>query len=211
MLRSLALFLKQIGYSGIMVLMDELELIQDQTRRVRNTAYESLRQLVDNPFAVPGYIFIGAATPEMFVSPKGFQEYTALWQRSGLAFGLQREDEPINYRGVVVDLERTPLNSKELLEIARRVRAIYSIAESWNAAAAVPDEALATLVHFVERESVDVSKPRWLIATTMDVLMKKQQDEDYDVLHRIPEDARRTAEQIREAERRRHRQIGEGV
>lgn len=209
MLRSLAVLLKHLGYHGLMILMDELELIHEQPKRVRDAAYESLRQLVDNPFAVPSYIFIGAATPEMFTSPRGFQEYVALWQRAGLAFGLQREDEPVNYRGVVVDLERTPLSSEELVEIARRVRAIYGVAESWDAASGMPDDVLERLVSHIEGESADLSKPRWVVATVLDQLMKTRQDPSYDVLHRIPQDVRNAAERIQEAERRRHRQIDE--
>ncbi len=208
MMRSLSYFLKHIGYGGIMVLMDELELILDQTPRVRNSAYESLRQLVDNPLNLPGYIFIGAATPEMFTNQRGFSEYTALQQRAGLAFGLQRHDEPINYRSVVVDLERTPLNTSELVLIAENIRAIFGSAYACDASLLLPDGELSELVQYIEKGMADLSKPRMVVTTTVDILDKKQDDPGYDVLNRIPNDVRLVAERIQLQEQQRHRQIG---
>jgi hypothetical protein len=209
MLRSLATFLRHLGHRGLVVILDELELIREQSRRVRDSAYESLRLLTDNPYVVPSYVFLGAATREMFLpNMNGFDTYQPLYQRFGLAFLPHGPGEPCNWRGTVIDLERTPLTEADLRAIAVRLRVIDAIAGAWDAAAAVPDAALDRLVQFVSKTSGDTSKPRWLIATLVDVLQKKQQDAGYDVLGRIPEAARTAASAIRLQEQRRHRKLG---
>jgi hypothetical protein len=210
MLRSLAVLLRLLGHGGLVLILDELELIREQRQRVRDHAYESLRLLADNPYGVPGYVFLGAALREMFQPKKGgFDTYPALWQRLGLAFLPQAAGEPVNYRGTVIDLERTPLTAEELRGIAGRVRALFGIAEGWDAAAALPDGLLAQLVGHVTRTCGSASTPRHLIATLLDLLGKKRQDTCYDIAAHIPQAARDTALLIRRQEQQRRRQIGE--
>jgi len=48
MLRSLVQFFKHLGYSGLVLFLDELELIMRQRRRVRDASYEILRQFIDD-------------------------------------------------------------------------------------------------------------------------------------------------------------------
>jgi hypothetical protein len=210
MLRSLAVFLRLLGYGGLVLILDELELIREQRQSVRDHAYESLRLLVDNPYGVPGYVFLGAALREMF-QPKrgGFDTYPALWQRLGLAFLSQGAGEPVNFRSTVIDLEKTPLTLEELRGIAGRVRALFGIAEQWDAAAALPDDLLAQLVEHVARTSGSASTPRHLIVTLLDLLRKKRQDAAYEVAARIPQAVLDTTLLIRRREQERRRQIGE--
>ncbi len=62
MIRSLVLFLKHLGYSGLVLFLDELELICYQNYPIRDSAYEALRQFIDDAESVPSFLLICSLT-----------------------------------------------------------------------------------------------------------------------------------------------------
>jgi len=138
MLNSLNSFLRYCGHKGLILLLDELETVIAQAASIRNAAYENVRLLIDNTEQAAYFHIFFAIIPDVLSSEKGFKSYDALWSRVR-TIGQQ---ERLNYRSVLVDLHRTPLQSDELIELGRRLRRIHQISYRWEAANAVPDKLL---------------------------------------------------------------------
>lgn len=181
--RSMAALVRALGASGLVILIDELELITFQNRRVQDAAYSTLRQLIDSAdgggdtHPPEGIFVLGAATPEMF-EEEGFKKYPALWDRvaPGLTGSLLRtlglDEKPwINPSAVVIDLDLARLDQLALGEIARKVREAHGIAYGWPATEVVEDAVLDRAVrHVIEIQLMGKSPPRILIKTLVELL-----------------------------------------
>ena len=135
MLVSLIVFLRYLGYQGLILLLDELEIVMAQSASVRNAAYENVRLLIDNAEQAHHLHVFFSIIPDVILAEKGFKSYDALWSRVR-AVG---EGGQLNYRSIVIDLHRTPLATAELLELGRCLRRLHEIAYRWEAAELVPD------------------------------------------------------------------------
>ncbi|MGD9210216.1 MAG: DUF2791 family P-loop domain-containing protein [Desulfobacteraceae bacterium] len=141
MLNSLNAFLRFTGHKGLILLLDELETVIAQSASVRNAAYENVRLLIDNSEQAQYFHIFFAIIPDVLLSEKGFKSYDALWSRVR-SIGQKTR---LNYRGVLIDLHRTPLTTKELLELGRCLRRIHEISYRWDAAATVPDKLITDI------------------------------------------------------------------
>jgi hypothetical protein len=139
LLLSLILFLRHLGYQGLIVLFDELETVMGQSATVRNAAYENVRLLIDNAEQAHHLHVFFSIIPEVLLAEKGFKSYDALWSRVRAVGGSGR----LNYRSIVIDLHRTPLEIPELLILGKHLRRIHELAYRWNAEAVVTD-------HFIQ-------------------------------------------------------------
>jgi hypothetical protein len=135
LLVSLIAFLRHLGHQGLILLLDELETVMTQSASVRNAAYENVRLFIDNAEQAHHLHVFFSIIPDVILSEKGFRSYDALWSRVR-AIG---EGGRLNYRSIVIDLHRTPLETAELLELGRRLRHIHELAYRWEAEALVPD------------------------------------------------------------------------
>jgi hypothetical protein len=61
------------------------------------------------------------------------------------------ESDRMNYRSIVIDLHRTPLETAELLELGRRLRHIHELAYRWEAAPIVTDAFLDEVCQMQQR------------------------------------------------------------
>ncbi|MBF0353549.1 MAG: DUF2791 family P-loop domain-containing protein [SAR324 cluster bacterium] len=129
LLRSLIAFLKYLGYQGLILLLDELETIIAQGTAVRNSAYENIRLLIDNTEQTEFMHIFFSIIPDVLSSEKGFKSYDALWSRVRSV----GEGKKLNYRGVLVDLHRTPLETREFVDLGLCLRQIHEIAYRWDA------------------------------------------------------------------------------
>jgi len=137
MLRSLIQFLKHLGYSGLVLFLDELELIMAQGQRVRDTNYDVLRQFIDDADNLSNFLLLCSATPKMRDDDqRGFPSYPPLWQRLGGMLGGVKGD----YRAITVNLDEAPLSDDDLLELAKRLRTVHSVANAWHAEQIVSDD-----------------------------------------------------------------------
>jgi len=204
MMRSLSVFIRHIGFSGLLVLLDELDRIQNLTARARQNCYQVLRELMDNTDGqggMQGTLFYCAAPPEMFTSDRGFNEYDALRTRMKTAAGGGSDQSGVDYRGTIIDLERTPLTTEDYYEMARQVRDIHALALGWDARTAVPDEKLNMIVDRIigEARAYSMSQPR-LVATNIAVIIDlAEQGQDYDVGAVVKQSAKRLEESREEA------------
>lgn len=128
-LQSLLVFLRYLGYKGLILLMDELETVIAQSASVRNAAYENVRLLIDNTEQAQHlHIFI-SIIPDVILSEKGIKSYDALWSRVR-SIG---EGKKLNYRSILIDLHRTPLDTREMIQLGLLLRRIHEISYRWDA------------------------------------------------------------------------------
>ena len=129
LLGSLIAFLQHTGYKGLILLMDELETVIAQSTSVRNAAYENVRLLIDNTEQAQHLHIFFSIIPDVILAEKGFKSYDALWSRVR-SIG---EGKRLNYRSVLVDLHRTPLETEELVDLGLYLRRIHEISYRWEA------------------------------------------------------------------------------
>lgn len=129
MLRSLSTFLRYRGFGGILVLLDEVENVIQQTPSARRTAYTVLRELIDNVDDRHGMTrtaFYISGTPDLFDGEKGLTEYEALAARVLLPSDLSHP----NPAAAVVDLSLYPLTKESLALIGEKITQLHSIAKN---------------------------------------------------------------------------------
>jgi len=147
LLLSLILFLRYLGHQGLILLLDELETVMAQSASVRNAAYENVRLLIDNAEQAHHLHVFFSIIPDVLLSDKGFKSYDALWSRVRSV----GESRRLNYRSIVIDLHRTPLEVPELLELGRRLRRIHELAYRWEAEAIMTDPFIGQVCDTQER------------------------------------------------------------
>jgi hypothetical protein len=129
LLVSLITFLRYLGYQGLILLLDELETVMTQSATIRNAAYENVRLFIDNAEQAHHLHVFFSIIPDVILADKGFKSYDALWSRVRSVGDSRR----LNYRSIVIDLHRTPLEIPELLELGKRLRRIHEFAYRWQA------------------------------------------------------------------------------
>lgn len=201
MLRSLIQFLKHLGCSGLVLFLDELELIMVQGQRVRDTNYDVLRQFIDDADNLSNFLLLCSATPKMRDDDqRGFPSYPPLWQRLGGMLGGVKGD----YRAITVNLDEAPLSDDDLLELAKRLRTVHSIAYGRDAKQIVPDEFLRQLVQVLKQQATELSVPRLVVQTTVSLLEAKQQNPEQGLEDLLPDALRDAMESIRQQEHNRY-------
>ena len=172
-LNALIAFLRHGGYKGLVLLMDELETVVGQGKSVRNAAYENVRLLIDNTEQA-GYLHIFfSIIPDVLESEKGFKSYDALWSRVR-SIG---ESKRLNYRGVLIDLHRTPLKTAELVELGKTLRAIHGNSYRWNAEERITDDLLEEICKNQKKMGV-LSEVRLFVKQVIRVLDMGEQGEN---------------------------------
>lgn len=137
-LQGLLVILRDAGFSGLVLVLDEVETLQRVRGDVREKSLNALRQLIDEVDAgrFPGPYLLITGTPAFFEGPQGVQRLPPLAQRLQVDFSTEaRFDNPraVQIRLPAFDLTRLGL-------VGRTIRDIY--------AAGRPDEArLAALAN----------------------------------------------------------------
>jgi len=178
LLNALISFLRHVGYKGLILLMDELETVIGQAKSVRSAAYENVRLLIDNTEQA-GYLHIFfSIIPDVLESEKGFKSYDALWSRVR-SIG---ESKRLNYRGVLIDLHRTPLKTAELVELGKTLRTIHGVSYRWDAENRISDDLLEQICKNQKKMGV-LSEVRLFVKQVIRVLdMGEQGDNEFDDL-----------------------------
>ncbi|MCW5202450.1 DUF2791 family P-loop domain-containing protein [Desulfobulbus sp. US4] len=172
LLNSLNVFLRHFNHKGLILLLDELETVIAQSASVRNAAYENVRLLIDNSEHSEYFHIFFSIIPDVLLSEKGFKSYDALWSRVR-TIGQKKQ---LNYRGVLIDLHRTPLASKELMELGSCLRRIHEISYRWEAANSVSDKLLKDICKNQEKMGL-LSEVRLFIKQLISILDMAEQGE----------------------------------
>ena len=136
-LKTLLYIIQKSDYSGLFVIIDEVETVRKERKDVRYQAYENLRLLIDmvSKDNLPGCYLLFTGTEELIEDDeKGIKEHDALYTRI----------EPIKLGDIRV-LEQPLIKlsrfcSKQLIEVAKKVRNIHGIVYGWNAEAKISDK-----------------------------------------------------------------------
>jgi hypothetical protein len=183
-LRGVSSLARGSGISGVLVLLDEAERILGNTRTIRKKSYGVIRDLLDNADdqgGMPSSMFYIAATPDMFSKPEGFAEYDAL--RSRLASSQKFSvGNLVDWRGVIVDLTKTPLKHESLVKVAHKIRDVHALAQGWDPSTRVPDSLLESIVGRIEAGVFQVSKMRMLASSVATLIDAAEQNPDVDLL-----------------------------
>jgi hypothetical protein len=132
-------------YKGLLLLVDELELIRKFPHaRQREQALESLRLLIDEAGrnALPGCLLIFTGTDEFFEDERyGLRSYEALAERVMTPFTHQNF---VSMRQPIISLES--LDSERLTKVIFKIRDLYSIAYGCDAKQFGADESIKKLI-----------------------------------------------------------------
>uniref|UniRef100_A0A7V4TWW1 ATP-binding protein n=1 Tax=Candidatus Caldatribacterium saccharofermentans TaxID=1454753 RepID=A0A7V4TWW1_9BACT len=126
MIRSLVQWIRQVGYSGLVILLDEAEQTPSLSTRQKGEHLSNLREIIDEcgHTGFQGVFILYAVPDENFLEGRT-QVYEALRQRLGTVFNT------LNPTGVKINLEELPLQGVELLmEIGENLKRIYELAYS---------------------------------------------------------------------------------
>lgn len=130
MIRCLNQWIRDIGYSGIIILMDEAEQTPSMTTKERSTLLQNLRELIDacSRGTLKGTMIFYAVPDESFLEGKT-AVYEALNQRLSTVFYSKGK---LNPSGVKISLDDDDLSRNErvelLCEIGSKLARIYEIA-----------------------------------------------------------------------------------
>jgi hypothetical protein len=115
--------LRDSGFSGLVLVLDEVETLQRMRTDTREKGLNALRQLIDEIDAgrYPGLYLVVTGTPAFFDGPQGAQRLAPLAQRLHVDFGTDRRFD--NPRAVQIRL--APFDHAALIAVGRRVRDIY--------------------------------------------------------------------------------------
>src|SRR6516164_6049751 len=124
-LRGLLLILKDSGYSGLVLVLDEIETLQRVRGDVREKGLNALRQLIDDIDGgrFPNLYLLITGTPAFFDGPQGVRRLEPLAQRLHVDF--QTDARFDNLRAVQVRLPG--FTHERLVEVGRKVRDLYAL------------------------------------------------------------------------------------
>jgi len=170
-------FVRHLGYSGFVVMLDEAESITLLSRITnRDQANENLRQIIDNQ-NLDGFYFVFASTPSFLggEDDRGAKTYPALWRRISDPLGQQVRQRALDK--IIVELP--PLSVEEFGQLARRIKTIYEIAIEQE----MPRVTDAHLQRLAEYVKVRTDKSvRTLVRSTVMLLDEAKNDEGLDIL-----------------------------
>ncbi len=179
-LKLLAVFVKQIGYRGLMVYIDECVNLYKITNRIsRENNYEKILSIFNDTLQgkAPYLGFVFAGTPQFLEDTRrGLFSYEAL--RSRLADSTLFSDEYKNLSGPVIRLIR--LTDSELYALIKRLRMLYS--ECYNYEIPITeDEDKAFLSACLSKAGADsMITPREIIRSYISLLHILRQNTDAD-------------------------------
>jgi len=127
MLRSLVEIIKMAGFDGLIVAIDDLDILISRdsleeiryTRQKREDVFESIRELIDEIDTLRNVFFLFAFDRKLIDDDSsGFKSYQALW------FRIQNEiqSDRINRFSNMIDLDRLPVyDVKSIMDMSARV------------------------------------------------------------------------------------------
>ncbi len=189
LMNSLILFLRRFGHQGLILLMDEMETVVAMSASVRNAAYENVRLFIDNSETAQYLHIFFSIIPDVLVSEKGFKSYDALWSRVRSIGTSMGDAKRLNYRGVLVDIHQTPLQTEELVDLGRCLLSLHGVAYRWSPEEMVTDKVIEDICGSQKRMGV-ISEVRLFIKQligVLDLAEQGQSPEEMDMARQMVE------------------------
>lgn len=175
-LEALSAFLRSLGYSGLLILIDEVEYIRSlQMKKLRDGAYDYIRYIFDecNLGNFESTLFVFAGTSGFFEDQrKGVPSYPALYDRIKDALDTDHKD----LRKPIMRLEG--FKKEELKELASKIVEMHSKVYNWDAGSYV-NSTIEDLVDIHENNALltgGKTTPREFVRTFLSVLDTIQQN-----------------------------------
>lgn len=118
-LKGILAIIRKAGYSGLLVVVDEMETILRMRRDVREKSLNGIRQIIDASVDNKGLMWIFTGTPEFFDTQKGVKGLQALFDR--IKFIKMGEYASIKQ----AQLELLPFTTERLVKVAKLLRELY--------------------------------------------------------------------------------------
>lgn len=143
-LAGLLQLLRQSGYAGLVVVLDEVETVQRMNAQTREKALNALRQLMDMlaKEELPGLYLVVTGTRDFYEGYKGLKALAPLYQRVQVNFDEDGRFD--NLRAPQVRLR--PFTEERLLTVGTRIRDLYPAKNAERVTRRVDDRFLAALV-----------------------------------------------------------------
>ena len=169
------------GYSGLLLVLDEVETVLRLRRPERMKSLEVLRQLIDaiENNELPGLHLVMTGTPDFFEGPQGVPSLQPLHERIRVT---GHGDEPTNLRQPQISLP--VLDRERLRSVAQKIRSLYPSTHPEILETKVPDAFIAALVDNMTEGfggRVEVV-PRLFLREFVHILDLVDQHPDYDPL-----------------------------
>lgn len=122
--QGLLVILQDSGFSGLLLVLDEVETLQRVRSDVREKSLNALRQLIDEIDAgrFPGLYLLITGTPAFFDGHQGIRRLPPLAQRLEVDFDTDPKFD--NPRAPQIRLQ--PFDQAKLEEVGRRIRDLYA-------------------------------------------------------------------------------------
>jgi hypothetical protein len=171
-MRGVLWLVRAAGYKGLVLCIDEVEeLAKLGSKKRQDQALQALREYVDHAGGEGGFsnfCMYLAATPEMFVGENYFPRYDALATR------IQPVGSEINWRAPIVDLDRTPLDNSQLLQMANKICGVHRKAYALGLESGLPKQIALEIAKKVSESRFRVAKPRLLARVVVDLLERRR-------------------------------------
>lgn len=198
-LAGLLQLLRQSGYAGLVVVLDEVETVQRMNAQTREKSLNALRQLMDMLAneELPGLYLVITGTRDFFEGYKGLKGLAPLYQRVQANFsGEARFD---NLKATQVRL--MPFTDERLLTVGTRIRDLYPAKNPARIAERVSDAFLHGLVAQVTAGfgGKVALAPRMFLRELIDVMDRVDIHEAYDPKDHYKlelDDSKLTAEEL---------------
>lgn len=182
-LQGLLTVIRDSGYKGLFVAIDEVETLQRVRSDVRDKSLNALRQLIDeiDGGRFPGLYLLITGTPAFFDGPQGVKRLEPLAQRLAVDFsGDPRFDNPRQ-----VQLRLQGFDHGRLVELGVKVRTVFTNGSTATERieVLVDDAYVADLANAVAGElggSIGVSPRIYLKKLVGEVLDKVELFDDFD-------------------------------
>ena len=180
-LQGMLAILRDSGYSGLVIVLDEVETLQRVRGDVRDKALNALRQLVDEVHSgrFPGLYLLITGTPAFFEGTQGVQRLAPLAQRLSVDFTTDPKFD--NARAAQIRLPGFTQNSLD--ELGRRVRDLYAQGSDPRVLDLVDDAYISELGQAVTGRlggKVGVAPRIYLKKLVADVLDRVDQHAEFD-------------------------------
>ena len=176
MIRSLVQWVREIGYSGLIVLMDEAEQTTSMSSKQKSLLLNNLRELIDECGRAnfKNTMLFYAVTDENFLEGKT-QVYEAVRQRVSTVF-----DTEINPTGVKMYLEKIPIEAVDMLtEVGRKLARIYEKAYNVQFNEAALEETIKNIANAAyERKYGDISYKRLFVQNIINAFHKLRKTQE---------------------------------
>ena len=169
-MRGVLWLVRSAGYKGLVLCIDEVEELAKLSSKGRIKRFRPCANTWITLEERAGLAIFACISPhsEMFVGENYFPRYDALATR------IQPVGSEINWRAPIVDLDRTPLDNSELLQMANKICRVHRKAYSLGSESGLPEQVSSEIAKKVSELRFRVAKPRLLARVIVDFLERRR-------------------------------------